>query len=54
MPEEKLPLDEQFIHKFYTAWRKISFMLSVKNEIQQHFEDILVEHDYFETDVFCN
>jgi hypothetical protein len=29
-------------------------MLSVKNEIQQHFEDILVEHDYFETDVFCN
>jgi L-lactate utilization protein LutB len=21
--------------------------------VQQHFEDILVEHDYFETDVYC-
>jgi hypothetical protein len=29
MPEEKLPLDEQFI-QFYTAWRKISYAVSEK------------------------
>lgn len=52
MPDEKLPLDEQFIHNFTQQGGRFLYAID-ENEIQQHFEDILVEHDYFETDVFC-
>jgi L-lactate utilization protein LutB len=52
MPEEKLPLDEQFIHNFTQHGGRFLYAID-ENEVQQHFEDILVEHDYFETDVYC-
>ena len=52
MPEEKLPLDEQFIHNFTQHGGRFLYAID-ENEVQQHFEDILVEHDFFETDVFC-
>jgi hypothetical protein len=53
MPDEKLPLDEQFIHNFTQHGGRFLYAVD-ENEIQQHFEDILVEHDFFETDVFCS
>jgi L-lactate utilization protein LutB len=52
MPEEKLPLDEQFIHNFTHQGGRFLYAVN-EQELQQHFEDILVEHDFFETDVFC-
>ncbi len=52
MPEEKLPLDEQFIHNFTQHGGRFLYAIN-ETELQQHFEDILVEHDFFETDVFC-
>lgn len=52
MPEEKLPLDEQFIHNFTKQGGRFLYAIDEK-EVQQHFEDILVEHDFFETPVFC-
>ncbi len=52
MPEEKLPLDEQFIHNFTQQGGRFLYAVD-ENEVQQHFEDILVEHDFFETPVFC-
>lgn len=52
MPEEKLPLDEQFIHNFSKQGGRFLYAVD-ENEVQQHFEDILVEHDFFETSVFC-
>ncbi|KQC32902.1 lactate utilization protein B/C [Nonlabens agnitus] len=52
MPEEKLPLDEQFIHNFSRQGGRFLYAVD-ENEVQQHFEDILVEHDFFETPVFC-
>lgn len=52
MPEEKPPLDEEFIHKFQNQGGRFLYAVDEK-EIQQHFEDILVEHDYFEKEVLC-
>jgi len=52
MPEEKLPLDEQFIHNFTRQGGRFLYAVN-EAEVQQHFEDILVEHDFFETPVFC-
>ncbi|AZQ45032.1 LUD domain-containing protein [Nonlabens ponticola] len=52
MPEEKLPLDEQFIHNFTQQGGRFLYAVD-ENQLQDHFEDILVEHDFFETDVFC-
>lgn len=53
MPEEKLPLDERFIHNFTTQGGRFLYSLD-ENEVQANFEDILVEHDFYETQVLCN
>ena len=52
MPEEKPPLDEEFIHNFQHQGGRFLYAIDEK-EIQQHFEDILVEHDFFEKNVLC-
>jgi L-lactate utilization protein LutB len=52
MPDMKLPLDEMFIHNFTQQGGRFLYAIS-EQEIQQHFEDILVEHDFFEKEVFC-
>lgn len=53
MPEEKLPLDERFIHNFTTQGGRFLYSLD-ENEVHANFEDVLVEHDFFETKVLCN
>ncbi|OUS20014.1 lactate utilization protein B/C [Nonlabens dokdonensis] len=52
MPDEKPPLDEEFIHNFQHQGGRFLYAIDEK-EIKQHFEDILVEHDYFEKNVLC-
>jgi L-lactate utilization protein LutB len=52
MPDEKPPLDEEFIHNFQHQGGRFLYAIDEK-EVQQHFEDILVEHDYFEKDILC-
>jgi hypothetical protein len=52
MPEKKLPLDEEFISNFQNQGGRFLYAVDEK-EIQLHFEDILVEHDYFEKEVLC-
>lgn len=53
MPEEKLPLDERFIHNFTTQGGRFLYSLD-ENEVKANFEDVLVEHDFFETQVLCH
>lgn len=53
MPDKKLPIDERFIHYFTHHGGRFLYAID-ENDIQEHFEDILVEHDYFETKVVCN
>ncbi|MGJ8685009.1 MAG: LUD domain-containing protein [Nonlabens sp.] len=53
MPEEKLPLDERFIHNFTRQGGRFLYSLD-ENEVQANFEDVLVEHDFYETSVLCN
>jgi len=53
MPEEKLPLDERFIHNFTTQGGRFLYSLD-EYEVQANFEDVLVEHDFYETKVLCN
>lgn len=52
MPEEKLPLDERFIHNFTTQGGRFLYSLD-ENEVKANFEDVLVEHDFYETKVLC-
>ncbi|MEO9503121.1 LUD domain-containing protein [Nonlabens ulvanivorans] len=52
MPEEKLPLDERFIHNFTSQGGRFLYSLD-ESEVQANFEDVLVEHDFFETNVLC-
>lgn len=52
MPDEKLPLDEQFIHHFTKQGGRLLYSLN-EAEVQGHFEDIMVEHDFFEQPATC-
>lgn len=52
MPEKKLPLDERFIHNFTNQGGRFLYCLN-DVEVRTNFEDILVEHDYFEKKVSC-
>ncbi|WP_438961678.1 LUD domain-containing protein [Nonlabens sp.] len=53
MPEEKLPLDERLIHNFISQGGRFLYSLN-EDEVQANFEDVLVEHDFYETKVLCN
>lgn len=52
MPEEKLPLDEQFIHHFAKQGGRLLYSLD-ESEVQAHFDDIMAEHDFYEQQAFC-
>ncbi len=52
MPEMKLPLDEQLIINFTKQGGRLLYSLN-EEEVQAHFEDIMVEHDFFEKPAFC-
>ena len=51
-PEEKLPLDERFTHNFRKNGGKFIYCENW-NEIIDAFDNILLENDWYEQDVFC-
>lgn len=52
MPDVKLPLDERFTHNFTAQGGRFLYCIN-EQEVHKSFDDILIEHDYYEKDVFC-
>ena len=51
-PEEKLPIDEKFTYNFNKNGGKFLYCENV-SEILEAFDNILLENDWYETEVFC-
>jgi hypothetical protein len=52
LPKEKLPLDEQFTYNFNENGGKFLYCVNTE-EVMQAFDNILIENDWYEKDVFC-
>lgn len=52
MTSPNLPLDEQFTFNFKKNGGKFLYCENIE-EVYEHFENILVENDWFEKDVLC-
>lgn len=51
-PEEKLPLDEKFTYNFNRNGGKFIYCVS-QQEVLDNFDNILLENDWYEQEVFC-
>ncbi|NND87970.1 MAG: LUD domain-containing protein [Flavobacteriaceae bacterium] len=51
-PEEKLPTDEKFTYNFNKNGGKFLYCISLE-EILETFDNILIENDWYEKEVFC-
>lgn len=51
-PEEKLPIDEKFTYFFHKNGGKFLYCEDQK-EVLEAFDNILLENDWYEKDVFC-
>jgi len=51
-PEEKLPIDEKFTYNFNKNGGKFLYCENWQ-EIEESFDNILIENDWYEKDVFC-
>ncbi len=51
-PEEKLPIDEKFTYNFNRNGGKFLYCENM-TEITEAFDNILLENDWYENDVFC-
>lgn len=51
-PEEKLPIDEKFTYNFNRNGGKFLYCENTA-EINEAFDNILLENDWYEKDVFC-
>ncbi len=51
-PEEKLPIDERFTYNFNRNGGKFLYCENME-EILEAFDNILLENDWYERDVFC-
>lgn len=51
-PEEKLPIDEKFTFNFKNNGGKFIYCVNW-DEILESFDNILLENDWYEQDVFC-
>lgn len=51
-PDINAPLDEQFIYNFKKNGGKFLYCEN-SNEVKEHFENILEENDWFESEVLC-
>ena len=52
VPQEKLPLDEKFTYNFRQNGGKFLYCITPQ-EILEAFDNILLENDWYEQDVFC-
>ncbi len=51
-PEEKLPIDEKFTYSFNKNGGKFLYCENLQ-EVSEAFDNILLENDWYERDVFC-
>jgi L-lactate utilization protein LutC len=51
-PEDKLPIDEKFTYNFKKNGGKFLYCIDT-NEINEAFDNILLENDWYEKNVFC-
>jgi hypothetical protein len=51
-PEEKLPIDEKFTYNFNKNGGKFLYCEN-SEEVLESFDNILLENDWYEQDVFC-
>ena len=51
-PEEKLPIDEKFTYNFNRNGGKFLYCENME-EILEAFDNIMLENDWYERDVFC-
>ncbi len=51
-PEQKLPIDEKFTYNFKNNGGKFIYCENM-DEILEAFDNILMENDWYERDVFC-
>ncbi|MEL6812912.1 MAG: LUD domain-containing protein [Bacteroidota bacterium] len=51
-PEEKLPIDEKFTYNFNKNGGKFLYCENWE-EVSETFDNILIENDWYEKDVFC-
>lgn len=51
-PKTKLPIDEKFTYNFNRNGGKFIYCIDAK-EIQEAFDNILAENDWYEQDTFC-
>ena len=51
-PEEKLPIDEKFTYNFNKNGGKFLYCENLE-EVLEAFDNILLENDWYERDVFC-
>lgn len=51
-PEDKLPLDEKFMYNFKKNGGKFLYCENLE-EVLESFDNILLENDWYEQDVFC-
>ncbi|WP_031425829.1 LUD domain-containing protein [Flavimarina sp. Hel_I_48] len=52
MPDEKSPADERFTKHFILNGGKFLYCVDM-NEVQESFDNILLENDWYENEVFC-
>lgn len=52
MPEVKSPADERFTKHFILNGGKFLYCVDM-NEVQESFDNIMLENDWYENDVFC-
>src|SRR5690554_7664468 len=51
-PETPLPTDEKFTHNFKKNGGKFIYCETL-DEVQENFDNILAENDWYESEVFC-
>jgi|SRR5690554_418567 len=51
-PEPKLPIDERFTHQFKNNGGKFIYCENWE-DVMESFDNIMVENDWYEQDVFC-
>ncbi len=51
-PEEKMPIDEKFTYNFNKNGGKFLYCEDWE-EVKENFDNILLENDWYEKDVFC-